>query len=196
VKKISEKKERGSTEMKIPKMPEIKLNEIFRKRPPKTNKNKLDIKGMTDVEFDGYLKEMLLSGSTDFQQTDSQIMPTQDVEEMCRYLKKNYESLRRKEANLFQDYIKYGTDLAVAKKRFKHYKIQAKCKDKWTVWIENRTGWSSRYTRQLIEVADLVKDYPKLKRLNVKFTEFYDLRKKIVQVFLENEQIRSFWMVE
>jgi hypothetical protein len=92
-----------------------------------------------------------------------------------------------------QIYYRLGTKLNVAKARFSKIKRKVVNKQKWSQWVKQNVGLSASHCSKIIAVANLLTKYPKLRSLKgVSFTELYNLRKKITELF-SNEDIVKNW---
>jgi hypothetical protein len=106
-----------------------------------------------------------------------------DLKKLAKQLK---DANDRADGSILQVYYILGSQLSSVKKQFK----QAK---KWTQWVTENVGLSPSYCRKIVTVADLLVKFPKLRNLKgVSFTEMYNLRKEIVQLF-SNADIANNW---
>ena len=151
-----------------------------------------DISQMSDEEFNEYLKS-LLRHNEDIVESTAQLMPTTDLQSMGLYLNNSYSLIKGRETELFKEYLDYGENLTLAKKRFDQLKKENKSQEKWGDWIEKNVKISASYVRRLMQMSRLVNEYPKLKELNISFTELFKIKLKIEEVFTRNHEISTYW---
>ncbi len=92
-----------------------------------------------------------------------------------------------------QVYYRLGSRLNVAKEKFNKIKRKDVIKQKWSEWIKQNVGLSTSHCSKIMAVANLLSRYPKLRSLKgISFTELYNLRKKIIELF-SDEDIAKNW---
>ena len=185
----------GPSKRPYPKQPASTLKSVLSKKTRTTDTSKercLKISQMSDDEFDSYLK--LLRNPTVVHQNEvSAVMPTTDLVSMGIYLRNSCALIKDKESALLKDYVQFGCNLKLAQKRFDQCKKENGSNQTWEQWIKENTSISASYARQIVEVSELIKDYPKLKELRVGFTEMYKMKSKIKEVLTRREDLREYW---
>jgi len=142
---------------------------------------------MSDQQFHTYL-EVYIPPNEEI--VLPSVMSTKDLESMKIYLQGTYDQLTGRH---LKEYVQFGENLILAQNRHHQLKKETKFQQTWKQWIEENTTISPSYARQIVEVTDLVRAYPKLKQLRIGYTEFYKMKKKIKEVFTRNEDIRTYW---
>ena len=149
---------------------------------------------MSDDEFNLHLKLLF---PPNMQQIEiHSVMPTTDLVSMGAYLENSYSQIMDKESTLLKDYVHFGNNLKIAQERFHQWKKENKSDQTWEQWIKENTSFSASYARQIVEVAKLVSDYPKLKELKISYTELYKMKSKIREVLTRREDLREYWIKE
>ena len=176
-----------------PKKPTITYKQIL--NLSKTQKSKAQknnkIARMTDEEFISHL-EILLKPNKD-ESTITSKMPTANLEIMGNYLKVKYDKIKGKETELLNNYLQYGDDLCEARSKFGILKAKSKCKETWEQWIETNTTICYSMVKRYIQMSRFVKEYPKLKKLQVSFTALFEMKRKIEQVFKNKPDLSKSW---
>lgn len=170
------------------KRPEGDLHSIiFRTSAPKRKKDQ-SFKSYSNDEFNAYLKKLLIVEIVPDIQDEA--MPTNDIHQMALHLSKCHSLIQDNDKKSLNAKLKLGKKLNRSKK------IYAKLKKKnenWSVWIDKSVNISISYANRCIMLHKLVKEYPKLSQLNISFTELFQMKKKISDVFKENSTIASEW---
>ena len=204
---VDETERCGYSDKPYPKMPRITLEDITgtsrgKKRlsisnKQKCKKTKIDWKNMSAIDFNGYLKTLLLQPSDVNREKIIQqpaVMPTDNVDEMGEFLKQSYNNMIDQETVLMSKQLQLGKDLLVARVRFSQFKIESKSKTTWIQWLDSRTSISDSYAGQLKGLAELVGQFPKLQDLQISYTHMREMIPKIKSVFHSNQKIASEWM--
>src|SRR2546426_4166138 len=121
---------------------------------------------MSDEEFNEYLKS-LLRHNEEIVESTTQLMPTTDLQSMGLYLNNSYSLIKGRETELFKEYLDYGENLTLAKKRFDQLKKENKSQEKWGDWILEMTSISASYVRRLMQMSRIVKEHPRLSDLRI-----------------------------
>ena len=174
--------------LKSVKKPTSSLDSLLFTSEGKTNK-KQNMQNMSDLEFNDYLKR---------HKTDRQISHDVDcfvgdnLEVLAKRLKSKFAHLKEKECDILNDKIEFGLMLLDAKRLFKQKKASKLVKGSWYQWVDANTEICKSYANRCIFVADFVKQYPKLRTLNMCFSDLYRIIGKMKSVF-KNTEIANSW---
>jgi len=157
----------------------------------KSKKPKVTPKYDTVEKVDNYLKSHI---------TDENCYDKLMVDEDCNNIvtlqdiaKKLEDSKGLADGASLQIYYRLGSQLIVAKARFSKIKRKDEITQKWMQWVKQNVGLSASHCSKIMAVANLLNKYPKLRSLKgVSFTELYNLRKKIIELF-SNEDTAKNW---
>jgi hypothetical protein len=155
------------------------------KGPPVTVKNKPKQKKKTKPKFDSrdelnnYLKSHLTDESCYNKLITTPIGEIgNDLKDMANHLKDTND---RADGTILQVYYILGSQLNNARAKFNKKKERP---EKWGEWIKKNVGLSISHCSKIRVVANLLNKYPKLLKLKgISFTELYNLRKEIIDLF-------------
>lgn len=147
---------------------------------------------MEDGKFNDNLKGFLCDGTLCELSLHPE-MPTNNLDDMAKFLKTQKKEISERENSLLIKHLKFGEHLIEARLVFMAKKKNDKLPDTWEDWIQRNAEISLSYAKRHIQMTKLVKEYPKLNKLALSFKELFVLRNKIKQVFEKNESMRREW---
>ena len=108
-----------------------------------------------------------------------------DLEGIAKQLK---DTNNRVDGSMLQIYYIFGTQLYTAKEKFDKLKLTEGVTEKWGEWVKKNVGISQSHCCKIRAVAALMKKFPKLQNLKgISFTQLYNLRKKIGELFTDTD---------
>jgi hypothetical protein len=106
-----------------------------------------------------------------------------DLEGIAKQLK---DTSNRVDGSILQIYYVFGNQLDSIKGRFDKLKSTEGVKEKWGEWVKKNAGISGSHCCKIRAVAALMKKFPRLQNLTgISFTQLYNLRKNIVELFTD-----------
>ena len=157
----------------------------------------LAVKSMSDSEFNEYLKSKLVTDYIPCPFTSVGMeWPAESLEYVAVFIVRKWIDLKNKDGRNLSDHLDFGQFLNAARKRFNTEKREHKLKMTWKNWTDTNTGISEAYVRQHIEIARLVRVYPKLRNLAITYLHLFLLKGKILSVFTRNLKIANWWEVK
>jgi len=123
------------------------------------------------------------------------------LESVAKYINALHEKVLQSNLTSLRNHLELGNGLTRAKEIFdvgknkkdKNKTVKQKTTETWVAWVEKNTPVKESYDRQLRVVARLVSRFPNLGNLAVTYTELYNMRKKIEDVFTRNPSFYEYW---
>ena len=109
------------------------------------------------------------------------------------HLQIGYAAVKFTNSQAIGGYLGYGEWLNLAFELHKAAKVSGKITNTWSDWLQSNVGISLSYSRQLRDISKLFKDYPKIKKLGISFSELYSKRHDICGMFILNKKIADYW---
>jgi len=195
----------GLTKDKVPEPPKSDIKKLVKKGrkrkgslPESKKRPKVKPKSfneMTDEEFNDYLMGKRRENT---ENTVTVNLTATDLKSVAVYINDLHEKVLRCNLASLLVHLEMGNGLIRAKEIFDNEKKEQRKQKKkttetWVAWIEKNTPVKESYGRQLREIARLVSRFPNLENLAVTYTELYNMRKKIKDVFTRNPSFYEHW---
>lgn len=165
---------------------------LFKSEPKRRQKNErkqISFQTMTDLEFADYLKNKRLHREI---LDNVGVFENDNLEFVAKQLETKFAQLMCKECDILNDKIDFGLMLLEAKRIFKQKRSTKQATGSWYQWVDKNTEICKSYANRCIFVANFVKQYPKLRSLNMCFTDLFKIIGKMKKVF-RNDAIASQW---
>lgn len=174
-------------------LPKSDLHSVIFHGKSKGKAKKTTIASMTSTEFHNYLQELLIPKTLNGSSISDENF--EDEETMVKFLTHRFMLLGVKANSLLSDHVDFGRAIRNAKTLFNCKRKEWSITDKWEKWISLKTGMSNSYVRQHVQVYELISRYPRLRQLNITYTELFKMSKKIDVVFTD-DMIGGFWQTK
>jgi hypothetical protein len=116
-----------------------------------------------------------------------------NLADMVPHLILCYDQLKTQTASTLSVSIDFGQWLILAYEMYLLSKPLNGVAITWKMWVEENVGISKSYECKLREMARLLSDYPRFRRLSLSFSEAYKHKKELQSMLLAHSQIRRFW---
>lgn len=121
-------------------------------------------------------------------------LQTVTLDTIVPYLKLGYCGVGRDTSIVTASYIEFGKYLNCAFELYQRAKWNGSVTVSWESWLKEQLAiHSTSYSRKLREIAKLFGDYPKMYYLAMPFSEIYQRRRQIDNMFFASEEIKAFW---
>jgi hypothetical protein len=177
----------GPTGIILPKEPNPKISTLFG--------NAKRSKILVGAELHNYLAACIVSPETPLIPCAklSQLISV-SLETIVPYLQSGYQALSKNCAQNTEAHFEYGKYLNCAFELHQRAKWDGTVTVTWENWLKTHVAISSiSYVRKLREIAKLFGDYSKMNYLAMSFSEIYQRRRQIENMFATSQEIKTFW---
>lgn len=183
-------------DIKMPKIPKMDIKKLLCKSNDTNQLMEVEspsVNNMNAYEFNIYLQSLVIDTTQTAPEIDVSVNLDHDaMEVLVTKVKDIYTSVKKADHSALTYHVHFGLIVIKAHRAFKINKAYSQSV-KWEKWITDKTQISSSYIRKHRQMAELCQLYPKLRCLSIPFTTFYDMHKKIKEMFVEYPDIAAHW---
>ena len=155
-------------------------------------KNQTASKQLSGLSLHEYLIQKIVSNNPVNSPTCLSADQFTDLENMLPNLKAGYEILEiNNSVSLFAS-LDYGNRLIAAFELHSIEKLAVKISATWEEWLEPNVGIQDSYARKLREIAKLLDQYSRFRKLGLSFSEVYQRRKQVQSMLITSHLVAQY----